>query len=258
MGDSTGENAATNYTKWYGHDADQTIQEIGKTMQVPASLPWPPTAADLNARAADIAASAEQPLRTLSPDRPRDYFLESSYAEIDREDSSLISWAKETNRFISSGEVAKFESNPSLENVGNKEHDVWKVETAKGSFMIRRTKNGAYGLKFRSPFQYLQRMADVATQIPKAPIEFLGISVSKQGAGAIWTVQPYIEGKHPSDEDLGAWLKAHGWNQRDDRTHRYYQYRDTGIRIHDLHVGNCIQTEAGDIIPIDVFFEGLK
>ena len=256
--DFTGKTTSINYDKQHGKDAEKIFQKGGKIMQAPATLSQSLSASDLNSRGADLATSAEQPLRALSSDRPRDYLLESTHAEIDREDIALIEWAKAHNRFLTAEEVAKFEDTPGLENVGNKEHDVWKVETPKGAFMIRRTKNGAYGLKFRSPFQYLQRMADVSALVPEAPIEFLGVSQSKQGAGAIWTVQPYIEGGHPSDKQLASWLKKEGWIQRDDRPHRYYQHGATGMKIHDLHAGNCIMTSHGIIIPIDVFFEGVE
>ena len=179
-----------------------------------------------------------------------------SIHEIDREDDALIAWAKTCNRFLFAEEVQSFLNTPEIEDVGNKEHNVWKVETSSGAFMIRRTKGGIYGLPERSPFQYLQRMADVSVQIPDAEIKFLGVSQSSFGAGAIWTVQPYIEGGHPSDEELAAWLNNQGWIQKDDRTHRYYQ-RDA-VKIHDLHIGNCIKTPSGHIIPVDVFFEGLE
>jgi hypothetical protein len=242
----------------HGYDADQARQIDRNFMQDSASLPQGLSSADLEQRAEDHATSSEQPLRALHPDRPRDYILESSLEEIDHEDISLQVWSKENGRLIQQEEVLLFESSPDRENVGNKEHDVWKVETDTGAFMIRRTKNGAYGLKFRSPYQYLQRMADVSARIPDAPISFVGCSRSHLGAGAIWTVQPYIEGEHPSDEELASWLVAQGWRQRDDRTHRYFEFQDTGIMVHDMHAGNCIKTPQGDIIPIDVFFEGLK
>ena len=227
-------------------------------MQIsPATRPKSLSAADLVSRAADFAIEAKQPLRALCRDRPRDYFLKvESIREIDSEDEALISWATSSNRIISAVEVQSFLDTPGIEDVGNKEHNVWKVETASGAFMIRRTKGGIYGLPERSPFQYLQRMADVSTQIPDAEIKFLCVSKSTLGAGAIWTVQPYIEGGHPSDEELAAWLKIQGWSQKDDRTHRYYQ-RDS-VKIHDLHIGNCIKTPSGHIIPVDVFFEGLE
>jgi hypothetical protein len=223
----------------------------------PASLPQSLSAADLVSRAADFAIEAQQPLRTLCSDRPRDYFLKvESIQEIDREDEALISWAKGHNRFLSAIEVSSYLATPGLEDVGNKEHNVWKVETSSGAFMIRRTKGGIYGLPERSPFQYLQRMADVSVQIPDAEINFLGVSQSPLGAGAIWTIQPYIEGGHPSDDELAEWLSNQGWVQMDDRRHRYYQRGP--VKIHDLHIGNCIKTPNGHIIPVDVFFEGLE
>jgi len=55
----------------------------------PASLPQSLSAADLVSRAADFAIEAQQPLRTLCSDRPRDYFLNvESIQEIDREDEA--------------------------------------------------------------------------------------------------------------------------------------------------------------------------
>lgn len=92
-------------------------------MQAPATLSRQPTASDLNSRGADLAISAERPLRALSSDRPRDYLLESTHEEIDREDIALIAWARENNRFLTAQEVAKIEITLGNSNKGGTEHE---------------------------------------------------------------------------------------------------------------------------------------
>lgn len=75
----------------------------------------------------------------------------------------------------------------------------------------------------------------------------------------IWTAQPYIEGSHPTQNELVAELGELGWHPAGTKhNHLVFEHASTGIRMHDVHAGNFIRQKNGALIPIDVFFEGLQ
>ena len=101
-------------------------------------------------------------------------------------------------------------------------------------------------------------MAEFSGQVPAAAVRFLGVSLNPRGNGVIWTVQPYIEGTHPTQAELVADLKLQGWKPAGSlHNHLVFRHVPTGIRMHDVHAGNFIRQKNGILIPIDVFFEGL-
>jgi hypothetical protein len=127
-----------------------------------------------------------------------------------------------------------------------------------GKVVIRRTINDSYGFRFSSPFQYLRRMAEFSAQVPAAAVSFLGVSRNARGNGVIWTVQPYIEGTHPTQAELVADLASQGWRPAGSlHNHLVFEHALSGVRIHDVHAGNFIRQKNGSLIPIDIFFEGL-
>jgi len=169
----------------------------------------------------------------------------------------LLDWAEQNHRIFPTAEIVTFEGMGTPKG-GGSEHDTWKIETSSGAFVIRRTINDSYGFRFSSPFQYLRRMAEFSHQVPVAAVRFLGVSLNKRGNGVIWTVQPYIEGTHPTQAELVAELKSHGWQPAGSlHNHLVFQHDPTGIRMHDVHAGNFIRQKNGNLIPIDVFFEGI-
>ena len=176
---------------------------------------------------------------------------------MDREEAALIEWSVKTNRFFTSDEIARFEELADPHG-GGSEHDVWKIETPESAFVIRRTINDSYGFRFSSPFQYLRRMAEFSTQVPGAAVKFLGVSKNSRGNGVIWTVQPYIEGEHVDQSELVTYLGKQGWQRVVTRdNHLVFEHAASGIRMHDVHAGNFIRQKNGELVPIDVFFEGL-
>jgi hypothetical protein len=141
---------------------------------------------------------------------------------------------------------------------GGSEHDAWVVMGKEGKVVIRRTINDSYGFRFSSPFQYLRRMAEFSDQVPAVAVRFLGVSRNARSNGVIWTVQPYIEGTHPTQAELVADLASQGWRPAGSlHNHLVFEHVPSGIRMHDVHAGNFIRQKNGVLIPIDVFFEGL-
>jgi len=223
-----------------------------------ALRPSQASAAELVAGGTHIAIPAKQPLGELTQAAVAEYAHRASPAQIDAEEAILIQWAYRNHRLFPAEEIEKFENHAPPKG-GGSEHDVWKIETTSGALVIRRTIHDSYGFRFSSPFQYLRRMAEFSDQVPAAAVRFLGVSLNKRGNGVIWTVQPYIEGTHPTQAELIADLKLQGWQPAGSlHNHLVFEHTATGIRMHDVHAGNFIHQKNGILIPIDVFFEGLK
>ena len=231
----------------------------GNPSNNPSTLrPHQATAAELVAGGKNIAIPAEQPLGELTQSPVKEYSLLADPDEINREEARLFKWAMANHRLFPDLEIDEFENQAGHQG-GGSEHDVWKIETPDFAFMIRRTINDCYGFRFSSPFQYLRRMAEFSIQVPCAAIKFLGVSKNSRGNGVIWTVQPYIEGDHLSQGALVTHLGKSGWRRVVTRdNHLVFEHAATGIRMHDVHSGNFIRQKNGALVPIDVYFEGIK
>jgi hypothetical protein len=177
---------------------------------------------------------------------------------IDQEEAALFKWAERNHRIFPTEEIQRFEVQAGGKG-GGSEHDAWVVMGKEGKVVIRRTIQDSYGFRFSSPFSYLRRMAEFSRQVPSAAVCFLGVSRNVRGNGVIWTVQPYIEGSHPTQAELVAALKLQQWKPAlTQHNHLVFEHIPTGIRMHDVHAGNFIRQNNGSLLPIDVFFEGLS
>lgn len=168
-----------------------------------------------------------------------------------------MGWAAKNQGPFLPGEITGFER-IAIPQGGGSGHDAWVVMGNDGKVVIRRTINDSYGFRFSSPFQYLSRMAEFSRQVPAAAVRFLGVSLNPRGNGVIWTVQPYIEGTHPTQAELVADLASQGCSPAVSRhNHLVFEHVATGTRMHGVHAGNFIRQKNGMLIPIDIFFEGL-
>ncbi len=222
-----------------------------------ALRPSQASAAELVTGGCQIAIPAKQPLGELTQEPVAEYALSASPAQIDSEEACLIEWSISNHRLFPPEEIVGFEQQAGPQG-GGSEHDAWVVMGKGGKVVIRRTINDSYGFRFSSPFQYLRRMAEFSAQVPTAVVRFLGVSRNARGNGVIWTVQPYIEGTHPTQAELVADLASQGWRPAGSlHNHLVFEHVLSGIRMHDVHAGNFIRQKNGILIPIDVFFEGL-
>lgn len=229
-----------------------------ETSANPSALrPSQATAAELVAGGIQIAIPAEQPLGELTQAPVREYALPAEVEEIDREEAALLGWAEANHRLFPGSEISAFEEMAGVKG-GGSEHDAWVVQGPDGRVVIRRTIHDSYGFRYSSPYQYLKRMAVFSVQVPWAAVQFLGVSRNPRGNGVIWTVQPYIEGSHPTQAELVDELRQQGWRPvPSPHNHLVFLHAATGIRMHDVHSGNFIRQTNGLLIPIDVFFEGI-
>jgi hypothetical protein len=222
-----------------------------------ALRPSQASASELVAGGCQIAIPAKQPLGELTQAPVAEYALSADPAQIDSEEFSLLEWSANNHRIFPPEEITGFEQQSGPQG-GGSEHDAWVVMGNEGKVVIRRTINDSYGFRFSSPFQYLRRMAEFTDQVPAAAVSFLGVSRNARGNGVIWTVQPYIEGSHPTQAELVADLKLQGWRSAGTQhNHLVFEHVPTGIRMHDVHAGNFIRQKNGILIPIDVFFQNL-
>jgi hypothetical protein len=216
------------------------------------------SATELIAGGSQIAIPAKQPLSELTQAPVAEYVLPASHSSIDQEEADLFVWAERNHRIFSSEDIQQFEIRAGCKG-GGSEHDAWVVTGKDGKVVIRCTIQDSYGFRFSSPFSYLRRMAEFSSQVPSASVSFLGVSRNVRGNGVIWTVQPYIEGTHPTQAELVAELKLQQWKPAvTQHNHLVFEHIPSGIRMHDVHAGNFIRQKNGTLIPIDVFFEGLS
>lgn len=58
--------------------------------------------------------------------------------------------------------------------------------------------------------------------------------------------------------ELVTYLGKQGWQRVVTRdNHLVFEHAASGIRMHDVHAGNFIRQKNEELVPIDVFFEGL-
>lgn len=244
---------------WDDEDLNHDNTENSTEKRAPSALSERPVQADLESGGSRIAIPAEQPLGEITQEGQREYDQKSNASEIARGESEILDWAKQNNRIIPDSEVQKFSENSKYKG-GGSEHSAWKVSDDQGNnFIIRATKDGTYGFDGRTPLQYLKRMADVSQEAPDARVDFLGVSQQSDGKPVIWTRQPFVEGDHPSNRELEDKLIKSGWQPRvDQEGGRIWVNKDTGIAMHDAHSGNFIVRPDGKLLPIDVYFSGIK
>jgi len=258
-----GKSTESSYSSPIQNDPQNSIHRefpaVFSRPETPTSLSKQLVAADLISGGGHIAIPAQSALSDVASARPSEYALKSHFSEIDKQESALLDWAKRNNRFISKDEVLKFEAHHGNVNQGGSEHNTWEIYTPARRVIIRKTIKDSYGFAHRSPFQYLQRIADVSSEVHDAPISILGMSQNRRGNGVIWTVQPYVEGSHIEKSALLSRLANQGWKEvKTEHPHLVFEHGPTGIRMHDVHPANFIQTKDGHLVPIDVFFEGIK
>lgn len=106
--------------------------------------------------------------------------------------------------------------------------------------------------------EYLTRLL-LCNELLGDEIRLEQVMIDPAGAFRIVTSQPLIVGKHPTDRNIHRGLAAMGFEPMEavgkvPTTTDWYRAADS-VLLFDAHHGNLIQTEAGVVVPIDLFVE---
>ena len=75
----------------------------------------------------------------------------------------------------------------------------------------------------------------------------IGVSQNVRGNGVIWTVQPFVEGKHFKEESqVQRELESRGWLRMGSGA--TYRHNQAGVIMSDAHAGNII-VNGQELIP---------
>lgn len=139
----------------------------------------------------------------VRPDRP------SSLSEIDKQDDDLYKWAKKNGHFVDPVEVARI-AEIADKTFGGQEHDVWAFTKGSNPIVIRRTRNGGYGLRDRTPGEYIKRWQLSNAAFPDTAVSLIGYTKDARGNGVILTAQRYFEGTKRPQKEIDAAMATLG------------------------------------------------
>lgn len=138
-----------------------------------------------------------------------------------------------------------------------REHRTWKHEefsriykfTYPGQF--GRTAfycSGGLGNTDAPPFEYLTRLA-LHNDVFGDDVLFEALIEDHSGRPVSVISQTFIEGDHPSQADIDAYMTAEDFIKT--RSGDWYRAADD-LAVFDAHPGNYIRTPDGDVVPIDL------
>ncbi len=215
-----------------------------------------------------VGSQWQEPSRYRAESGTKNAFLKEGDAVTDEADGKLeqeklIATAKE-NGFFFETDNPIFDALAPIKLFEGMEHEVQIVGEDNGKeVVIRTTKDGKFGHTSKySPVEYLKRMSDYNKVFPDLHIGMIGVAQESDGKVSILTAQPFVKGKEAKNiEELDALLRKHGWFEEGAATQanrnrpRKYKHAATGAVINDVHPGNILIGEGGQLYPIDVYVE---
>ncbi len=183
------------------------------------------------------------------------YGLTLAREVLDREERDLIANAKRLGIFHD--DVTSLIQDADNIDSGGTEHDVFLFTNSETAYVIKRTKDDAYGhpQEKATPAQYLQRLDHFNIVFPELAMLVIGVSLNERGFGVIWTKQPYVKGEALDDpEELIDIVKGCGWIKGVGNS---YQHEKTGVMISDANIGNILIDANGHPQFFDVVVEEL-
>lgn len=177
---------------------------------------------------------------------------------IDQETALLLRVAPDWNaeRFYSA------QLDPDADVTKGSEHFVTRYVDGDSPRVVKATIPGKYGRHEYSPSLYLNSWRLFQEFLPALDIRAHGILVQPvKGREAplpsIVTSMQYIEGGHPSAQQIGKYMKARGWLEHIDQSETQdYVHRESRQIIRDAHPGNWIkQRGTAELMPVDISVE---
>jgi len=142
------------------------------------------------------------------------------------------------------------------------EHYVTRYVDGSSPRVVKATIPGKYGRHEYSPSLYLNSWRLFQRFLPALDIRVHGVLVQpvkgrEESLPSIVTSMQYIEGGHPSAQQIGKYMKERGWLEHTDQseTQDYVQKESRQI-IRDAHPGNWIkQRGTAELMPVDISIE---
>ena len=151
---------------------------------------------------------------------------------------------------------------PDADVTKGSEHYVTRYLEGASPRVVKATIPGKYGRHEYSPSLYLNSWRLFQQFLPALDIRVHGILVQPvQGRDAplpsIVTSMQYIEGGHPSAQQIGKYMKARGWMEHTDESETQdYIHNESRQIIRDAHPGNWIkQRGTAELMPVDISIE---
>ena len=168
------------------------------------------------------------------------------------EQEKLVQAAKD-NGFFFEYNHPLFKALSSSEYSGGNEHVVYLAQGEDADVIIRLTKNGEFGHGSKhSPAKYLKRLEDFNKTFPDYPVLFMGVTQSEDGALAMLTAQPFVDGKRFDDnKQLDAALRKNGWYPVTG-AQETYKHHETNAVVTDVNFRNVLYGAGDKLYFIDV------
>ena len=101
---------------------------------------------------------------------------------------------------------------------------------------------------FIQPILALDRISLHNAYFPETCMTVIGFGRSFDGAFKVIVEQPFIEGDHVSDEEIGEYVRNMGFELRNPRN---WTYASPSIYLSDMHDENVIRSKEGNIFVVD-------
>jgi hypothetical protein len=151
---------------------------------------------------------------------------------------------------------------PDVDVTKGSEHYVTRYLEGTSPRVVKATIPGKYGRHEYSPSLYLNSWRLFQQFLPALDIRVHGILVQPvKGRDtplpSLVTSMQYIEGGHPSAQQIGKYMKARGWLEHTDESETQdYIHNESRQIIRDAHPGNWIkQRGTAELIPVDISIE---
>ncbi|MCX6872872.1 MAG: hypothetical protein NTW21_03550 [Verrucomicrobia bacterium] len=161
------------------------------------------------------------------------------------ESKSLLHWAKETGRVLSSAQLDDLIAGFKLLN-GGLEHQVFFKKRSGRVFKITKPPHFGHTWFLRD---YVQNLI-WCNRVFEDDIRLEGIVSTSDGVSLVIS-QPYIIGRSPSEDELVEWFELQGAIRVGKHRWKY----PNGMVVSDAHTGNLIFMTDGSLVPIDVHVE---
>jgi hypothetical protein len=172
---------------------------------------------------------------------------------IENEEASLAAFC-ESQRLDGVALLAQL-ADEGIDRGQGSEHDVY-VDRRR-ELVFKATRGGKYGRRWATPSMYLNRLAHMNSLAPYLKIRFHDFLVGPNDS-AILTSMVYFPGRHPSQRQVGQYLKGLGFEKYSDESETLdFLHPRFGLILRDCHPQNWVVYE-GSLVPIDIIPEILR